>query len=112
MAVMSNIPEKDWKKIRSMQNGALELACQRILDSLSETISSEDKCAHERYLELWKIIKVEDKKIANMFDNLRRSTAILQLAQWKTNDLITDQDLDSISPETKKKIDILVESHQ
>lgn len=109
---MSKIPEKDWKIIRSMQNGALELACQRILDSLSEIISSEEKSAHERYLDLWKIITVEDKKIANMFDNLRRSTAILQIAQWKSNDLITDQDLVSFTPETKKKIDILVESRQ
>lgn len=112
MVVMSKIPEKDWKIIRSMQNGALELACQRILNSLSEIISSEEKGAHERCLDLWKIMKVEDKKIANMFDNLRRSTAILQLAQWKSNDLIADQDLDSFSSDTQKKIKFLVESWQ
>lgn len=59
---MSKILEKDWKKIRSMKNGALDLACRRILDSLSETISAEEKSAHARYLELWKIMKMEDKK--------------------------------------------------
>jgi len=95
-----------------MKDRALDLACQRTLDSLSEIISSEDKSAHERYLQLWKTMKAADKNIARMFNNLKRSSAILQLAQWKLNDLITDRDLDSFSPDTLKSVNILIESWQ
>ncbi len=109
---MSKILEKDWKKVKSMKTDALDLACHRILDSLSDIISIDEKSAHARYLELWNILEMEDKKIARMFNNLKRSSAILQLAQWKYNDLVTDSDLDSFSPDTLKTVNILIESWQ
>ena len=73
---MPDIKEKDWKNVRSLRDDVLDRACQRILLKVSEIIDDEDKSAHERYLELWKTLKTEDKDIAFMFDNPRRSTAI------------------------------------
>ncbi|OEU72643.1 MAG: hypothetical protein BA864_13395 [Desulfuromonadales bacterium C00003093] len=107
---MSKILEKDWKKARSMKNGTLDLACQRILDSVSKIISDKEKSAHARYLELWKILEMEDDNISLMFNNMKRSSAIIQLARWKFNDLISERDLESFSPDTHKAINTLIES--
>jgi hypothetical protein len=101
---MPDIKEKDWKIVRSLRDDVLDRACQRILLKVSEIIDGEDKSAHERYLELWKTLKTEDKDIAFMFDNPRRSTAIQQLARWRFNNLVTDEEMKAFSAETREKV--------
>jgi hypothetical protein len=107
---MSKICEKDWKIVRTMKNDALDLACQRIIEKLSKIIASKKKGSHVRYLELWNLLKAEDKNIALMFDDMKRSNAFLKLARWRFNNLITDSDLESFSPETFKIVEALLET--
>ena len=107
---MPDIREKDWKIVKSMKDDAFDLACQLIMDKLSMIITSEKKSAHSRYLELWKTLKVEDENIALMFDNMKRSSALHQLARWRFNDLITDSDLESFSPGTLKVVNAFIEA--
>lgn len=106
---MADIREKDWKIIRSLKDDALDRACQRIPDKVSDIIAADDKSAHTRYLELWKTLKAEDKGIALMFDDLKRSTVHRQLARWKFNDLITDDEMRSFSAETLEKVNAFME---
>ncbi len=105
---MPDIREKDWKIVRKLKDDVLDRACKRILLKVSEIIADEDKSAHERYLKLWKTLKTEDKDIAFMFDNLRRSTALQQLAHWKFNNLVTDEEMKAFSTETLEKINALM----
>lgn len=100
---MPDIQEKDWKIVRSMKDDTLDLACRRILEKISNIVSADEKGAHTRYLELWKTLKTEDENIVLMFDNLKRSSALQQLARWRLNDLITDSDLESFSPGALKE---------
>ena len=106
---MTDIREKDWKIVRSMKDDAYDLACQRIMDKLYKIITTEEKSAHSRYLELWKTLKAEDENIALMFDNMKRSSALHQLARWRFADLITDSDLESFSPGTLKVVNAFIE---
>ena len=101
---MPEIREKDWKIVRELKDDVLDRACKRILLKVSEIIADDHKSAHERYLELWETLKTEDKDIAFMFDNLRRSTALQQLARWKFNDLVTDEEMKVFSAETFEKV--------
>ncbi|MFO8035240.1 MAG: hypothetical protein R6U57_01230 [Anaerolineales bacterium] len=75
---------------------------------VEDIITDEHKSAHERYLELWKTLKTEDEDIAFMFDNLRRSTALQQLARWKFNNLVTDEEMKAFSAETLEKVNALM----
>ena len=79
---------------------------------ISEIIADEDKSAYKRYLDLWKTLKSEDKDIAFVFDNLRRSTALQQLARWKFNDLMTDEENEDFSAETHEKVNAFREAWQ
>ncbi|MFO8089966.1 MAG: hypothetical protein R6U13_09045 [Desulfatiglandaceae bacterium] len=106
---MPDIREKDWKIVRSLKDAVLDRACQRILEKVSTIIATDDKSAHTRYLELWKTLKTEDKDIAFMFDNLRRSTALQQLARWKFNNLVTDEEMKSFSDGTLEKVNAFMQ---
>ncbi|MFO7945063.1 MAG: hypothetical protein R6U51_12265 [Anaerolineales bacterium] len=106
---MPDIREKDWKIVRSLKDAVLDRACQRILMKVSKIIADEDKSTHTRYLELWKTLKTEDKDIAFMFDNLRRSTALQQLARWKFNNLVTDEEMKAFSDGTLEKVNVFMQ---
>lgn len=100
----SKIPEKDWKKLRSLKNAALNIACERILLKIGTLIEKRGADSHKYYLKLWKIIRSEDKEIALMFDDLKRSTAIFKLAMWKNNGLLSDDDFKEFTVETQERI--------
>lgn len=103
----SNIPEKDWKKLRSLKDATLNIACERILLKIGTLIEERGADSYKYYLKLWKIIRSEDKEIALMFDDLKRSTAIFKLAMWKNNGLISGDDLREFTEQTQERIRLI-----
>ncbi|WP_027360660.1 hypothetical protein [Desulforegula conservatrix] len=101
---MTNIPENDWKIIRSMKDEMLNKACNTIFDKIKSIIDSKGNESHKAYLQVWHTINNEDKEIGAMFDDLKRSNAVLKLARWKINGLIDDEDLKKFGKETRDKI--------
>ena len=77
---MPNIPEKDWKTLRAMQDDLLQTACSRILDKISKLIEESPDDKHTTYRKLWKTMRLEDGKIADMFNDVKRSNAKRKLA--------------------------------
>jgi hypothetical protein len=62
-------------------------------------------CAdHEAYLELWDLIEKEDAEIGIMFNDLRRSTALIKLAQWHSHGLLSESDLALFTEETRNTV--------
>jgi hypothetical protein len=98
---MRSIAEKDWKLLRAMQDEKLDTACEKILAKINNTITNKENENHKAYLKVWKIVKSEDRKIADMFNDLKRSNAVLKLAFWKQNGLLTEQEISQFSPETR-----------
>jgi len=101
------IPEKDWKKLRSLKDTALNIACERIFYKINSVIASRGAESHKYYLKLWKLMRAEDKEIGLMFDDLKRSTAIFKLAMWKKNGILSDEDFEALTEETQKRIDLI-----
>jgi len=87
-----------------MQDELLNVACGRILEKIEAVIKRKEISTHETYLKLWEIMKNEDEKIADMFNDIRRSNAVYKLTRWKHNSLITDEELTRFSDETKESI--------
>ena len=106
---MTKIIEKDWKLMRSMKKELLNKACEQILVKVEKLIKDQDQSAHEKYLKLWKQIKEEDKIIAIMFDDLRRSNAILKLSNWYGYELLSDKQLNQFTENTQKTIRAIIE---
>ena len=101
---MNTIAEKDWKLLRSMKDAKLNLACEQILERVGSEINNKGNENHKAYLEVWKKVQSGDNDIAAMFNDLRRSNAIVKLAAWKRYGLLTASELNGFSKETQSAV--------
>ena len=101
---MRTIPERDWKKLRSLKPRALNDACARILDAVAQIVRKKDGREHEAYLELWKLLQEQDALIALMFDEFKRSTATYKLAAWQRHGLVSESDMALFTEETQAMV--------
>ncbi len=101
---MSTFPESDWKLIRSLKARVLDEACARILAGVESILQKREGRNHEAYLALWALIRKEDDEISLMFDDLKRSTALLKLALWRSRGLVSESDLALFTQGTQNTI--------
>ncbi len=106
---MPTIPEKDWKTLRAMKDDLLQKACGQILDKISKFIEESPDDKHTTYRKLWKTMKQEDGKIANMLDDMRRSNARFKLGCWYGYGLIDDETLQQFSEDTRQSVQSIFE---
>lgn len=107
---MKSIHERDWKLLRAMKDDALSDACDNILSKIDKVLKNKKTTSHQKYLCLWKLIRKEDDKIAAMFNDLRRSTALLKLASWKKNGVLSEEQLEQFSESTQESINFWSEN--
>ena len=86
---MERIPEKDWKQLRAMQSEKLSVACERILGKAEGMLKERTENEHEAFLKLWEETNNGNRLIAELFDDLRRSNAIVKLVAWRKNNLLS-----------------------
>ena len=96
------ISEPAWKLFRQLHALALERFCA--LSELSRLASDAGKGAYERYLAVFELLQRRDKALAEAFDDLRRSTAWRQLAVIRSHGLLTDEEFDRFSPQTRAAV--------
>jgi hypothetical protein len=91
----------DWKKFTELKAVALERFCESILNEATEIAGKRDSTAHERYLDVYELIRQRDREIVKTFDGHSRSRADLQLGLMYSLDLVTEDELETFSEETK-----------
>jgi len=105
---MERIPEKDWKTARSMFDGLLDLAFERIVDKASGIINDDDADSRDKYHKLRNTLRDEGKLLSSMFDDFKRSAAIMQISLWKHHGLLTDDQFAQFTPETRGGINSML----
>ena len=106
---MRNFPESDWKQLRKIKDEMLASVCEETfiqIEALSEKRTGRE---HEAYLELWKGIQEGDEKIAEMFNDLKRSNALTKLISCRQYGFLSDENLAKFSQETQSLIEKLIE---
>jgi hypothetical protein len=106
---MHQINETDWKILRQLHSRALDSFCKRVLSEIKSIQEDTEKGPHEKYLRVWEVLRQRDKELAEIFNNPRRSTALMTLASMKGAGLLTDEDLLRLTPETREVIRHLLE---
>lgn len=102
-----NFPESDWKSLSRLKPLALDRLCQRILQKAGSVLDPMQEGGHHRaYLDLYKYIHTGDEKIANCFNDWRRSQALNILASWRLEKLLTDEEFNTFSPETRAMVEV------
>jgi len=102
-----DIPERDWKKLRSFKPEMLNVLCERINKKAEKLINSDDKNEHEKYIELYRYINDADRTVALCFDDWRRSNIRTKISALLSENLLTDEHVQELSDETKRTVDFL-----
>jgi len=104
---MKAIAEKDWKLLRALKEEKLNKSCGDILGRIDTEIKKKGNENHKAYLKVWEIVDSGDNEIAEMFNDLRRSNAVLKLVAWKRNGLLTEKELNEFTEETRSSIEAI-----
>ena len=96
--------ESEWKKFKKLKALCLERFCDDVLNEATHICKSGDKTAHQRYGDLYKLIRDKDKELANAFDGLSRSKAFIQLMMMYSMGLVEEEQLDEFEDGTKNSI--------
>jgi hypothetical protein len=104
---MSNIPESDWKYLRTIRDELLEALCKHINDEASLIIADQSLSQHERFLRLFSHIMNKNEIIANCFDDWRRSNTIIKLHWLRDQKLLTDKHISQLTKETQSKLGMI-----
>ena len=100
--------EPDWKILRELSPVALERFCKGVLAEVAQLSSETGKSEHDRYLAVYTLIKRRDKELANAFNDLRRSTALLSLMHMYSHKLLAPDEFARFSPETRASVEGLL----
>ncbi|MEN9360395.1 MAG: hypothetical protein RL095_1930 [Verrucomicrobiota bacterium] len=95
-----------WKIFTELHPVLLERYCQQVLVEL-ESIQHRKASARERYFDLDERIYKRTKTIRRIFDDYRRSTAIIHLAAMRQEELLSDADLARFSEDTQCRIKLV-----
>jgi hypothetical protein len=101
----SDLPESDWRRFKEVRTKLLERYCRRILEEVAVASQATEGSAHERYLAVYKLINERDKRVANAFDDFRRSTAVMHLGLLRRMKLLTDEELGLFSEQTRIRVE-------
>ncbi len=105
---MRNFPESDWKKLRALKPNALDRFCARVLDRLQTTITPlPQQNAHQKYLDVWRIMREDDELLSILFDTWRRSNANIMFMGWVNHGLMTEEEFNAFSDETRALANLL-----
>jgi len=104
-----DIKESDWKALRQLHAIALERFSHRIIDEINAVASVTDRSAHARYLDVYALIHKRDREMADAFNDMRRSRALQRLVAIHSLDLLTEEELERLSPEMRKSLQALRE---
>ena len=102
-----SISERDWKVFREVREAALARFCEQILVEAQGEIERPGRSARDRYRSLFQRLKKRDDDIGRAFDDVRRSTAVIQLGIMHSMDLLTADELSRFSPEIREELEVL-----
>jgi hypothetical protein len=109
---MHDIKESDWKTFKPLREQALERFCGHVLDEVARIDSDQAKSRHERYIAIYRMTRERDKEIDQIFDTLRRSTAIIQICSLRLHGLLTDEEVRQFSPEIVNAVEHFLRHHR
>jgi len=96
------IPERDWKYLRSIEQELLAKLCGRINREALEMLQSPAVGEHEGYLRLYRHYRESDKIVADCFDDWRRSNIVLKLLLIRKQKLLSAEMVANLSEETRE----------
>ena len=103
------IKESDWQIFRRLHPVALERFSKQVIEEINQATSEVTENYHDRYLEVFRLIMDRNEKMGWAFNDVRRSKAIILLANIKESGLLTEEEFLLFSPETRECVETIIE---
>jgi hypothetical protein len=100
----NGIAEKDWKTFKDLHPVVLERFFQKVLAEIRSVILEKDKDGREQFWAAYELMNERRKEAARIFDDFRRSTAILQLAMMCVQGLVLEEEMGRFSAEAREAV--------
>jgi len=100
-----DFPESDWRVFRELRELALDRFCKRALEELEPLRRNSSRTPHERYLDVFRLLRDRDEQLAHAFNDPRRSRMIIQLAAIHAYGLLEPDELARFTPATRSTIE-------
>lgn len=65
--------------------------------------------AHQRYLNIFKVMERRDREMVRLFNGLKRSEGLMMLARIRSAGLLTEDEFSNLSSETRGVIQMLLD---
>lgn len=99
--MFKDIPEPDWKLLRSFHDVMLELCSKRNNDVIRGILSDQSMSEYDRYLAVYRKVESQDKIVAECFNDWCRSRALLCILALRHFKLMSDDQFALLSEETR-----------
>jgi hypothetical protein len=83
-----------------------------VLAEVVGLVTEAGRSSHDRYWAVFELLQRRDQELAEALDNPRRSTALLQLARIRGQELLTEEEFARLSPATRASVHGLVQLGQ
>ena len=93
------ISERDWKVFRDVHQLARDRLYEKALADAQAVLARPGQTPQERYQALCRLLDTRDEELVRVFDDFRRSTALIQLGIMDSMGLLTAEDIARFSPE-------------
>jgi len=104
-----SISERDWKHMRTIHDDLLASLCERIISQSEAILKQGRDTPHKTYLDLYRHIQDSDDVIAVCFNDWRRSTLQMKLSALHEHGLLSEVQIQKLSPETQERLKALKE---
>jgi hypothetical protein len=101
--MLEHLPERDWKRWQNLAPTLLNRFCDSVVANAAG-FSTAESSGHETYLALYEYLGKSDRDIGIVFNDRRRSNAILQIAAALLRGIMTESELSSFSEETQERV--------
>jgi hypothetical protein len=99
-----DIKESDWKIFKQIHRIAMDRYFERAASEIRFLMTDQSKSNQERFWLVADAIKRGQKEAARLFDDSRRSTALIQLAMIHSKKLLADDEMSRFSPDARERV--------
>ena len=106
---MKEIPESDWKYLRTIKDELLDNLCKRINGGIFLIYADKKLSQYDKFLNLLEHIHDGNERVARCFDDWRRSTVTMKVLALQNEQLLTKEYISRLSSETRQRLKDLSE---
>jgi hypothetical protein len=105
------IKESDWKRFKEIHQIAMDRYAQKCLHQVNYLLTDKDKPAADRFFEIRDAVRDREKTWRRLFEDYRRSTAIIQIMMMRADKLVADEEMIHFSDELRERIEQMLKIH-